>query len=78
MAEYHQPPSHRAHGIAAGGSVSPLDGLRRNYARRAPEEPSPREIVARLHAQIAAKSPEHATLVAEFQARQQRGESRDG
>lgn len=31
-------------------------------------EPTPRQIVARLHRQIAAKSPEHARLVAEFEA----------
>lgn len=32
-----------------------------------PGEPSPREIVARLHAEIAAKSPGRARLVAEFE-----------
>ena len=31
-------------------------------------EPSPQEIVAALHAEIAAQSPEHAALVAEFDA----------
>ena len=33
-----------------------------------PGELSPREIVARLHAEIAALSPEHAALVAEYEA----------
>ena len=32
--------------------------------------PSPQEIIADLHAVIAAKSPEHAALVAEFERRQ--------
>ena len=34
-----------------------------------PEELSPREIVARLHAEIAALSPGHAALVAAFEQR---------
>lgn len=33
-----------------------------------PREMEPRQIVARLHAEIAAKSPEHAALVAAFEA----------
>ena len=33
-----------------------------------PDEQSPREIVARLHAEIAAQSPEQAALVAEYEA----------
>jgi hypothetical protein len=33
-------------------------------------QPSPREIVTRLHEQIAAFSPEHAALVAGFERRQ--------
>ncbi|HEY2267222.1 MAG TPA: hypothetical protein VGI96_31685 [Streptosporangiaceae bacterium] len=33
-------------------------------------QPSPREIVTRLHEQIAAFSPEHAALVAEFERTQ--------
>ena len=62
---------HLATGLAYG-STSPLDELRRNYSWREtgtpePEEPSPQEIVARLHGVIAAKSPEHAAMVAEFE-----------
>lgn len=33
-----------------------------------PGEPTPRQIVAQLHKQIAAKSPQHARLVAAFHA----------
>ena len=33
-----------------------------------PDAEEPREIVARLHAEIAAMSPEHAALVADFDA----------
>ena len=33
-----------------------------------PDELSPREIVTRLHAEIAAQSPEQAALVAEYEA----------
>jgi hypothetical protein len=32
------------------------------------DEPAPREIVRRLHREIAAKSPDHAALVAAFEA----------
>ena len=35
-----------------------------------PEEASPAEIVAVLHRRIAAKSPEHAALVARFERKQ--------
>lgn len=63
---------HLATGLAYG-ATSPLDGLRRNYVRHAlPEEASPQQIVARLHAEIAAKSPEHAFLVAEFERKHPR------
>lgn len=40
------------------------------YSRAAETVESPREIVARLHERIAAKSPEHAALVAGFEQRQ--------
>lgn len=72
MPDFHQPPSHRAHSITSDDRVSPLEGLRRNYTRRhVPEELSPREIVERLHEKIAAQSPEHAALVAEYRQRQE-------
>ena len=52
------------------GTLSPLEGHRRNYRWTSQAEgPTPREIVAQLHAEIAAKSPEHARLVAEFERR---------
>jgi len=67
--------SWRVSGVAAGTFLS-LDGLSGGYTHRPdPEELSPREIVERLHAEIAAKSPEHAALVAKFREKQQRGES---
>ena len=37
-------------------------------------EPSPREVVRRLHREIAATSPEHAALVAAFEALPRRAE----
>jgi len=76
---------HLATGLACG-STSPLEDLRRNYRvisdaeRAGAQEPSPAEIVARLRKRIAAKSPKHAALVAEFeelQAQRRKG-SRNG
>ena len=53
------------------GAISPLDAYRINYTHQdAPRELTPREIVTALHAEIAAKSPEHRALVAEFERRQ--------
>ena len=67
--------SWRVSGVAAGTFLS-LDGLSGGYAHRGvPGELSPREIVERLHEEIAAKSPEHAALVAKFREKQQRGTS---
>ena len=44
----------------------------RNYRHSGtPEEPTPAEIVAGLHAEIAAKSPEHARLVVAFERKQE-------
>ena len=63
---------HLATGLAYG-STSPLDALRRNYRRREPPvQLSPGEIVAGLHAEIAAMSPGQADLVARFERKQQR------
>jgi hypothetical protein len=57
--------------VTSGGAASsPYMLIRRNYVVRADEVLSPREIVARLHEEIAAKSPEHARLVAAFRRRQ--------
>jgi hypothetical protein len=71
-------PDHQRH-LATGlayGTTSPLDALRRNYKRHPlPEQATPKEIVARLHAEIAAKSPEHASLVAAFELKHPRGAS---
>jgi hypothetical protein len=60
--------------ISPGGATSPFTDLRRNYSY-AGNLPipgtrirSPREIVAELHREIAAKSPRHARLVAAFEA----------
>jgi len=50
---------------------TPLEALSRPYVRDEDDVESPAEIVARLHAEIAAKSPEHAAIVARFE-RQQR------
>ena len=46
-----------------------LQSLRRDYRHQPDAEPEPREIVARLHAEIAAKSPEHAAMVAGWEQR---------
>ncbi len=74
MAELNRP-SIRAHSISSGDTGSPLEGLRRNYTRRyVPEEPTVREIAERLHDKIAAQSPEHAALVAEYRQKRERGE----
>src|SRR5580704_11435832 len=65
-------PSQRHLATGLGGIVSPLESLRINYTRHdEPEEPSPSEIVAGLHAEIAALSPEHARLVANFKRAQE-------
>ena len=57
-------------GTGLGGGT-PMEALRRDYRRQsAPEEPSPAEIVAGIHRQIARMSPDHARLVAEFERRQ--------
>ena len=57
--------------------TSPLDAYRLNYRWTSQAEGlTPREIVAGLHAEIAAKSPEHARLVAEFERRQAAREAR--
>ena len=54
--------------------ASSLAALSGDYERQgAAGEPEPQEIVAALHRQIAAKSPEHAALVAAYEARQQAG-----
>ena len=51
------------------GTLSPLESLRLNYRRQDhPGELTPAEIVAQLRAEIAAKSPEHARLVARYEA----------
>ena len=50
-------------------STSPLDELRRNYVPSA--EADPKQIVAALHARIAATSPELARLVADFHQAQE-------
>ena len=58
-------------GAGLSGQVPAPVAQRRDYEYRPePDQPSPREIVAGLHAQIAAFSPEHASLVAEFERRQ--------
>jgi hypothetical protein len=63
----------RGSGLGDGRSY---DAIRRDYVvigdgeRERAAQPSPREIAARLHAEIAAKSPEHAALVAAFERRQ--------
>jgi SLT domain-containing protein len=68
---------------AAIGEGSGFNAIRRDYVligegeRERAAQPTPREIVARLHELIAAKSPEHAALVAKFERRQARKESRD-
>jgi hypothetical protein len=56
-------------------TLSPMESLRLNYrirpdGEREGAELTPRQIVTALHAEIAAKSPEHARLVAEFERRQ--------
>lgn len=72
---------YQASRLTSGGAASsPYMILRRNYEVLSDEErragPSPREIVAGLHAEIAAKSPEHAALAAAFERKQAR-EARD-
>ena len=58
-------------GTGLGGG-SPLITLSRNYHHSGtPVEPTPAEIVAELHKRIAAKSPEHARLVAAFHRAQE-------
>ena len=58
-------------GTGLGGST-PMEALRRDYRRRGtPEEPSPAEIVAGIHRQIAKMSPRHAAMVAEFERKQE-------
>lgn len=61
-------------GTRFGRQGSPYAALRRDYRHRPAEaQPGPREIVTALRARIAAQSPEHAALVADFEARQQGG-----
>ena len=77
-------PDVSAHTIirAAPGEGSGLNAIRRNYRvisdgeRERAAQPSPREIVTRLHEIIAAQSPEQAALVAAFERRQARREAR--
>ena len=71
----------RVTGVTTGTVIS-LAGLSGGYTHRRdkgryPEGLSPREITERLHDQIAAQSPEHAALVAEFRDKQQRGDGCD-
>jgi hypothetical protein len=60
---------------AAVSERSGFNAIRSDYVvigdgeREAAAQPSPREIVTRLHEIIAAKSPEHAALVAAFERR---------
>ena len=67
---------------AAVGEGSGFNTIRRDYVligdgeRERAVQKSPREIVADLHAVIAAKSPEHAALVAKFERRQAAREAR--
>lgn len=64
------------------GEGSGYNAIRRDYViigdgeRERAAQPTPREIVARLHEQIAALSSEHAALVAEFERRQARKATR--
>jgi hypothetical protein len=72
MARLRNPPL-RASGVA-GTAISRI-GLRRGYqvisdGKRNAGNPSPAQIVARLHELIAAKSPEHAALVARWEQKQ--------
>lgn len=66
----------RGTGLGEGGNA--YDAIRRNYVpigddeRERAAQPSPREIVDGLHAEIAALPPEHAALVAKFERRQAR------
>ena len=61
---------------AAIGEGAGFNAIRRDYEvipdglRERAAQPSPREIVARLHEQIAAQGPEQAALVAAFERRQ--------
>ena len=66
-------------GRAAGVTPTTAKAYRRELeqASGGEQQPEPREIVAALHGQIAAQSPGHAALVAEFEARQQQGGSDD-
>ena len=65
---------------ALDGESTGFNAIRRDYEitpdgeRERAAQPSPREIVARLHEQIASFSPEHARLVAEFERRRARKE----
>ena len=58
------------------GEGSGFNAIRRDYViigdgeRERAAQPSPREIVARLHELIAAQGPEQAALVAAFERRQ--------
>jgi len=60
---------------AALGEGSGFNAIRSDYVligdedRERATQPSPREITTRLHEIIAAKSPEHAALVAAFERR---------
>ena len=65
-------------GARPGSGGSPCAALHRDYRHQAAaEEKHPRQIVAALRARIAARSPEHAALVADFEAAQQQGGSDD-
>lgn len=61
---------------ALDGESTGFNAIRRDYEitpdgeRERALQPEPREIVARLHEQIAAQGPERAALVAEFERRQ--------
>jgi hypothetical protein len=67
---------HLATGLGQGGT-SPMDAFRQNYEWTA--EAEPQEIMAAVHAKIAALSPEHARLVANFKrAREEARQRGDG
>jgi len=66
MAEYHNDRLLHREAPATEPQVTPFIDQAHDYDAERPEVASPRQIVAELHARIAAKSPEHASLVARF------------
>jgi len=67
MAEYHNGWLLHREEPATEPQVAQFIDQDHPYDAERPEVASPRQIVAELHAKIAAKSPEHASLVARFE-----------